>query len=137
MATLLRGSALITGAGSGIGQYAAYAFARYGIKQLAITDIKQENLQTTVDGLKKQAPNVDVEAIAMDCASEADVKRTIQQVVNKFGKLNIAVNNAGIGGPPLRTTEYELKDWQRVIDVNLTGVWLCQREELKQMLKQE
>jgi NAD(P)-dependent dehydrogenase (short-subunit alcohol dehydrogenase family) len=137
MATLLRGTALITGAGSGIGQYAAFAFAKHGIKKLAITDIKEENLQETVDALKKQAPDVEVEPICMDCAKEADVERMIDQVVKRFGRLDIAVNNAGIGGPVIGSAETELNGWQRVIDINLTGVWLCQRAELRQMLKQE
>lgn len=135
--SLLRGTALITGAGSGIGQYTAFAFARHGIKKLAITDIKQENLQSTVDALKKQAPDIEVEPIQMDCASEADVNRTIDQVVERFGRLDIAVNNAGIGGPPVGTTEVELSAWQRLMDVNVNGVWMCQRAELRQMLKQE
>lgn len=137
MVTLLRGAALITGAGSGIGQYTAFAFARYGIKRLAITDIKKENLQSTVDELKKQAPEVEVEPIQMDCGSEADVNRTIEQVVKRFGRLDIAVNNAGIGGPAAGTTDVELSAWRKLMDINVNGVWMCQRAELGQMLKQE
>jgi len=137
MATLLRGTALITGAGSGIGQYAAYAFARYGVKKLAITDIKPENLQSTVDGLKKQAPSVEVEPIQMDCTSETDINKTIDHVVKKFGRLDIAVNNAGTGGPLVETTKVELSEWQKLMDLNVNGVWLCERAELRQMLKQE
>jgi len=137
MATLLRGTALITGAGSGIGQYAAFAFARYGVKKLAITDIKADNLQSTVDALKKQAPDVEVEPIQMDCSSEADINRTFDHVVKKFGRLDIAVNNAGIGGPLEETDKVELSAWQKLIDLNLTGVFMCERAELRQMLKQE
>jgi len=137
MASILRGTAYITGAGSGIGQYTAYAFARYGVKKMALTDIKPENLKTTVDQLKKDAPDVEVEAIQMDTSKEEDVNRSIEQTVRRFGRLDYAVNNAGVGGPAKGTTEVELSEWKRLMDINLHGVWMCQRAQLRQMLKQD
>jgi NAD(P)-dependent dehydrogenase (short-subunit alcohol dehydrogenase family) len=119
MASLLRGTAYITGAGSGIGQFTALAFARHGVKNLALTDIIPKNLQTTIDLLKKEAPDVQVEAIQMDTGKEEDVERSISQTIKRFGRIDYAVNNAGIGGTPIPTVDQSLADWQRVVDVNL------------------
>jgi NAD(P)-dependent dehydrogenase (short-subunit alcohol dehydrogenase family) len=89
--------AFITGAGSGIGQYTAYAFARHGVRHLALLDIKPENLETTASQLKKDYDDIEIESIKMDTANEGDVKSAIQQTVKRFGRLDYAVNNAGIG----------------------------------------
>lgn len=118
-ASILRGTAYITGAGSGIGQHTAYAFARYGVKKMALTDIKPENLETTVAQLKKDYSDVEIEAIQMDTSKEEDVDRSIAQTVKRFGRLDFAVNNAGIGGPPKQTTEVELSEWQNLMAINL------------------
>lgn len=118
-ASILRGTAYITGAGSGIGQFTAYAFARYGVKKMALTDIKGETLESTVAQLKRDYSDVEVEAIQMDTSKEDDVDMSIAQTVKRFGRLDFAVNNAGIGSPPKQTTEVELSEWQRVMDINL------------------
>jgi NAD(P)-dependent dehydrogenase (short-subunit alcohol dehydrogenase family) len=128
MASLLRGTAYITGAGSGIGQYTALAFARNGVKQLALTDIVPKNLQTTIDLLKKESPDVQIEAIHMDTGKEEDVERSIAQTVKRFGGIDYAINNAGIGGTPIETVNQTLSDWQRVVDVNLNVCCLDERE---------
>jgi NAD(P)-dependent dehydrogenase (short-subunit alcohol dehydrogenase family) len=118
-ASILRGTAYITGAGSGIGQYTAYAFARYGVKKMTLTDIKPENLETTVAQLKKDYSDIEVEAIQMDTSKEKDVDSSIAQAVKRFGRLDFAVNNAGVGGPAKGTTEVELSEWQKLMDINL------------------
>jgi NAD(P)-dependent dehydrogenase (short-subunit alcohol dehydrogenase family) len=118
-ASILRGTAYITGAGSGIGQYTAYAFARYGVKKMALTDIKPENLEITVAQLKKDYADIEIEAIQMDTSKEADVDRSIAQTVKRFGRLDFAVNNAGVGGPAKGTHEVELSEWQKLMDINL------------------
>ncbi|KAF2404129.1 oxidoreductase, partial [Trichodelitschia bisporula] len=137
MSTLLSGTAFITGAGSGIGQSVAYAFARDGITNLALADINKDGLSTTAAELSRRHPNVVVELITLDTSNEAAVDAAIAKTVEKFGRLDVAVNNAGIAGPQKGGAEAALKDWQRCLDVNLTGVWLCQRAELRVMLKQE
>jgi NAD(P)-dependent dehydrogenase (short-subunit alcohol dehydrogenase family) len=119
MASLLRGTAYITGAGSGIGQFTALAFARNGVKKMALTDIIPKNLETTIDLLKKQSPDVEIEAIQMDTGKEEDVERSIAQTIKRFGGIDYAINNAGIGGNGKPTVEQDLTDWQRVVDVNL------------------
>lgn len=154
MASLLRGAAFITGAGSGesyysflpctcfdsiqgIGQYTAYALARHGVRQLAICDIRPDVLKNTSNELQKQHNDIEVLSIEMDTSKEDSVRSAIDQTVKKFGRLDIAINNAGIGGTQKQTPDQELSDWQRVMDVNVNGVWLCQRAQIRQMLKQE
>ncbi len=73
----------------------------------------------------------------MDVSKEDSVNSAVDQTVKQFGRLDIAINNAGIGGAGKQTAEQELKDWQRVFDINVNGVWLCQRAQIRQMLKQE
>lgn len=155
MASLLRGVAFITGAGSGmlvpylllypdaqlirigIGQYTAYALARHGVKQFAICDIRPEVLNTTSIELKNQHKDIEVLNLETDTSKEDSVQSAIDQTVKKFGRLDIAINNAGIGGNSAQTEDQTLSEWQRVMDVNVNGVWLCQRAEIRQMLKQE
>jgi NAD(P)-dependent dehydrogenase (short-subunit alcohol dehydrogenase family) len=127
MASLLKGVTFITGAGSGIGQYAAYALARHGVRQLALCDIRPDVLKTTSEELKKRYEDVEVLNIEMDTSKEDSVNSAVDQTVKQFGRLDIALNNAGIGGAQKQTPDQELKDWQRVMDINVNGVWLCQR----------
>ncbi|KAK4542635.1 hypothetical protein LTR36_006684 [Oleoguttula mirabilis] len=121
---------------TGIGQYTAYAFAKYGVRQLALCDIKPEALEQTSNELKKNFPDVEILSIQMDTSKEDEVNSAVDQTVKKFSRLDIAVNNAGIsGGGP--TDQLEFEDWRRVLSINLDGVWLCQRAQIRQMLKQE
>ncbi|KAF2093573.1 oxidoreductase [Rhizodiscina lignyota] len=136
MASLLKGVGYITGAGSGIGQFTALAFARHGARALTITDISPSNLSRTVELLKQQSPNVELLPIEMDVADEASVDDSVAQTVKQFGRLDMAVNNAGLGGAPKMTVDQTKEDWQRVVDINLTGVWLCQRAQVRQMMGQ-
>ena len=122
---------------TGIGQYTAYALARHGVKQFAICDIRPDVLKTTADELKNQHKDVDVLNIEMNTAKEDEVQSAVDQTVKRFGRLDIAINNAGIGGNGAQTEEQTLSEWQRVMDVNVNGVWLCQRAQIRQMLKQE
>ncbi|KAF2434835.1 oxidoreductase [Tothia fuscella] len=134
---LNKGTAYITGAGSGIGQYAAYSFAKYGAKNLALTDVNPKSLETTIAQLKKDYPEVQTLAITMDTSKEADVDRSIAETVAKFGRLDYAVNNAGIGGAPKGTVDLSIDDFNRTCSINLSGVWMCQRAQLRVMLKQD
>lgn len=75
--------------------------------------------------------------LPMDVRKSAEVKDGIAQTVGKFGRLDVAVNNAGIGGSGKRTHEIEEDEWDRVVDVNLNGVRRCQKEQLAIMINQE
>lgn len=123
---------------TGIGQYTAYALARYGLRQLALCDIRPEVLKDTTKELRKNhGDDIQLLSLEMDTSKEDSVHSAINDTVKAFFRLDIAVNNAGIGGIPKPTAENELEDWQRVMSVNLNGVWLCQRAQIRQMLKQD
>lgn len=94
-------------------------------------------LEGTRDELKSKYPQLEVLILATDVANEASVDSAVNAAVEKFGRIDIGVNSAGISGVIKHSAELEPKDWQKVIDVNQTGVWLCQRAMIKQMLKQE
>jgi NAD(P)-dependent dehydrogenase (short-subunit alcohol dehydrogenase family) len=72
----------------------------------------------------------------MDTSHEAAVNAAVEKTVDKFGRMDIAVNNAGIGGE-VRTDLEEFEKWRKILSVNLDGVWLCQRAQIRQMLQQE
>ncbi|CAK7201382.1 hypothetical protein SEUCBS139899_004086 [Sporothrix eucalyptigena] len=137
MSGLVKGTAFITGAASGIGQYAALAFARNGITNLALADINLEALEASSKELQEKYPNVNVINLQVDVQSGEQVKATVAKVVAKFGRLDIAVNNAGIGGSGKPTHEVDEEEWRRVINIDLDGVWRCQKEELAIMVNQE
>ncbi|KAF2841024.1 oxidoreductase [Patellaria atrata CBS 101060] len=134
---LLRGTAFITGAGSGIGQHTAYALATHGISRLALADISTPSLRTTISALQHEHPDIEVLPLQMNVASEEDVKRGIRETMKRFGRLDCAINNAGIGGRLAPSTEVERAEWESVMSVNLMGCWLCLREEVAVMRGQE
>lgn len=72
-----------------------------------------------------------------DMSNENEIKTAFQQVVLKFGRIDYAINNAAIASPFVTTGDAELKDFDRVQNINLRGTWLCEREELRQMINQE
>lgn len=124
--------ALITGGASGIGRSAALAFARAGAN-VAIVDINPELGEVTAQQLRELG--VKSHYIHCDISDKAQVQAMVARVVDEFGRLDIAVNSAGIGlsGPDEACS---LEDWQRVIDINLTGTWLCAQAQAQQMIKQ-
>ncbi|KYK57669.1 short chain dehydrogenase reductase family oxidoreductase [Drechmeria coniospora] len=135
---LLRGAAFITGAasakthelGPGIGKYTALAFAKHGVSCLALADVNLDALNASVEALREQYPHVETLTLHMDVRKAEEVQLAVSQAVAKFGRLDIAVNNAGVGGKTLLTHELDEAEWQRVIDINLNGVYRCQKEEL-------
>jgi len=125
--------ALVTGASSGIGRACALAFAREGA-QVVIGDV-------SVDGGKETAHLITEakgEAIFFksDVSKRANVEALIQTAVRTYGRLDYACNNAGIEGTQALTADYPEEVWNRVLSTNLTGVWLCMKYEIPQMLKQ-
>jgi NAD(P)-dependent dehydrogenase (short-subunit alcohol dehydrogenase family) len=120
---------VVTGGASGIGRAAVEAFARLGAQVTA--------LDRNPDTLARLAAEVDaVETRELDVASAADVDATIDAIAERHGRLDVAVNNAGIsrGLGWLHATDES--HWDAVIDVNLKGVWLCMRAELRHMYAQ-
>jgi NAD(P)-dependent dehydrogenase (short-subunit alcohol dehydrogenase family) len=125
--------ALITGAGSGIGRATAKIFAREGAR-LVLADVVEAGGQETL-GMVKTA-GVDAIFVKTDVSKSSEVDATVSKAVETFGRLDCAFNNAGIGGAGKLTHEYSESEWDRVIAINLTGVWLCMKAELTQMVKQ-
>jgi NAD(P)-dependent dehydrogenase (short-subunit alcohol dehydrogenase family) len=122
--------ALVTGAGSGIGRAVALLFAQRGAKVLA-ADIDEANAIGTV-----RAIDGDAVAARVDVADDASVGAMVKTAVDRFGGLDYACNIAGISPAPKAFTDHTLAEWQRVIDVNLTGVFLCLQHELRQFVEQ-
>jgi NAD(P)-dependent dehydrogenase (short-subunit alcohol dehydrogenase family) len=125
--------AVVTGAGSGIGRACALAFAEEGAK-VVVADIAVAGGEETVRMIK--AANGEAAFILCDVAKSVDVNALMAMTVKTYGRLDYACNNAGIGGPPMTSGEYREEDWRAVIDVNLTGAWLCMKYELPIMQKQ-
>ncbi len=125
--------ALITGAGSGIGRASALAFAREGAK-VAVADIVVEGGEETVRMVKEAGGEAFF--IKVDVSNATDVEAMVNTVVDTYGRIDCAYNNAGIEGRLASTDEYPEDVFDKVIDINLTGVWLCMKYELPHMLKQ-
>lgn len=87
--------------------------------------------------VQKQWPGVEVLQLRIDVGSSEDVKKGLAEVVSQFGRLDVAVNNAGITGGRQRVHELDEADWNGVMNINLNGVYRCQREELAIMVDQE
>ena len=131
-------SALVTGGASGIGRATALAFAREGAR-VAVADILEEATQSTVTEI--EAMGGQALAIACDVTDDDAVKAMIAATVDAFGSLDCAFNNAGIAPYQVNAGWQKIADvapeaWRRLIDVNLTGVWLCLRHEVAQMRAQ-
>ncbi|KAK7921589.1 hypothetical protein PG985_009611 [Apiospora marii] len=137
MANLLSGSALITGAASGIGHQTALAFAKYGKTKLALAGLDPGALAKTAEAIRAQYPDVETLELRMDVRSTAEVKAGFDAAIAKFGRLDVAVLNAGVRGPQTLTDETDDAAFDETLDINLAGVWRCQREALRVMLAQE
>ncbi len=124
--------ALITGGASGIGRASALAFAREGAK-VAVADVLVEGAGETV-GLIESGGGQAI-AIEADVSNAANVEAMVQKVIEAYGRIDCAFNNAGIEGQVASTEEYSEEIFDRVIDINLTGVWLCLKYEIPRMLE--
>ena len=123
----------ITGAASGIGRASALAFAAEGAR-VAVLDrsaVALEAVQTSLTGA-----GTDVVAIQCDVSAPEEVEAAIKRVVDRFGRLDIAFNNAGVENKAARTHEIDLAEWDRILNINLRGTFVCMKHELAQMVKQ-
>jgi NAD(P)-dependent dehydrogenase (short-subunit alcohol dehydrogenase family) len=124
---------IVTGGTSGIGRDAAVLFARAGAK-VVVAGRREAEGKETIDLIR--AVGGDALFVKMDVSRAAEVKALVQKTVEKFGRLDVAFNNAGIEGNWIPITEQSEEDWDSVIDINLKGTWLCLKYEIQQMLKQ-
>jgi len=126
--------ALVTGAGSGIGRASALALAEAGAKVL-VTDVKEDGGAETVAMIEQNGG--EAAFLRVDVTQEADVEAMVRAAVDRWGRLDCAHNNAGIAERRVTMGEMTEEVWDRTIDINLKGVWLCMKHELHQMAQQD
>jgi NAD(P)-dependent dehydrogenase (short-subunit alcohol dehydrogenase family) len=124
--------ALVTGASSGIGRAAAEAFVRRGYATVLV-DCDVAMGQRVLAELQPQG---EVMFLACDVADDSAVADTIDKAVAAYGRLDAAFNAAGVDGEQKPTAECSTKNWDRIMSVNLKGLWFCMKYEIRQMLKQ-
>jgi NAD(P)-dependent dehydrogenase (short-subunit alcohol dehydrogenase family) len=128
--------AFVTGAASGIGRACARTFVKEGCTRLILGDLggDLEDVAQELIGVNAAVRTVLVKA---DVSSLDDVERMVAEGVKQFGAIHYAVNCAGItSNPRVRTHEMPTESWDRVNDVNIRGLWFCQRAQIQQMMKQ-
>ena len=123
--------AMITGAGSGVGRATAQALAQAGW-QLALVGRKRETLDETAKTLTG-----DHLVLPADVGDPAAVKAVFARIKDKFGRLDMLFNNAGMGTPPVPIEELSFEQWQACVGVNLTGAFLCTQEAIRMMKAQD
>jgi NAD(P)-dependent dehydrogenase (short-subunit alcohol dehydrogenase family) len=123
--------ALVTGAASGIGRATALAFARAGARVM-LADLDPAGVESAARDVVATSRGADGDAASVraDVSNPADVRAMVDHVVERFGGLDFAFNNAGIEGALATTADYPEDVWQRVLAVNLTGVFLCMKQEI-------
>lgn len=122
--------AVVTGGSKGIGKATAHLLAKEGAK-VAVTDIADDKGKEVVDDINKSGG--EAEYYHLDVAKEADVKECFGKVKDKFGKIDVLVNNAGIAGPDKPTHEIDEDEWNKLLDVNVNGVFLCTKHAIPYM----
>ncbi|MFC1862898.1 glucose 1-dehydrogenase [Thermodesulfobacteriota bacterium] len=131
--------AIVTGGASGIGKVAAQTLAREGAKVVVTTDSNIKGGEETIDLIKSAGGEATF--IKCDVSNAVDVEKTVDKCIEIYGRLDFAFNNAGIGPDGKRIPIFFLADcpeeiWDRTIDVNLKGAFLCMKYEIRQMMKQ-
>jgi NAD(P)-dependent dehydrogenase (short-subunit alcohol dehydrogenase family) len=125
---------LVTGAGSGIGRASALLFGAEGARGVIASDVNADAVHETLELLRDSG--ADAIATVTDIAVASQVEAMIATCVERYGRLDCAHNNAGIAGEPARTADCTEENWRRVLDVMLTGTWLCVKHEIRQMIMQ-
>ncbi len=124
--------ALVTGAGRGLGRGFAMALAEAGA-DVAVADVIAENAERTAAEIAKATGRQTI-AVHADITKPEDVRRMVEVTVQTFGRLDIAVNNAGISIPIKSALDVTPEEWRKQMDVNLNGTWQCLREEARAMI---
>lgn len=124
--------ALVTGASSGIGRAVALVWAREGAK-VVVSDVNKKGGEETVALVKAQGG--DAIFVAADVGKAEDGSMLVERTVSHYGRLDVACNNAGIGGPIAPTADYPLEGWAQVININLSGVFFGMKYQIAAMLK--
>ena len=126
--------AVVTGAGSGIGRAVALAFLRDGYK-VALAGRRRDALDATDAAAGATGSNA--LPVATDVSNPVSVAALFKSVKDTFGRLDVLFNNAGVGAPPVNLEDLTFEQWKNVVDINLTGSFLCTQEAMKLMKSQE
>jgi len=129
----------LTGGGSGIGKAAALEFARAGAS-LVLCDINEEAARETaaeVEALGSESLGAEALALVCDVRDKKQVQAALAAALEKFGRIDIAINNAGVEHAMLPITECDDEEWDQILDVNLKGLFYCLKNELQQMIRQK
>jgi NAD(P)-dependent dehydrogenase (short-subunit alcohol dehydrogenase family) len=124
--------AVVTGAASGIGRTSAQFYARDGAK-VVVSDIDPDKGEETVQSIKQAGG--EAAFVQADVSSPEQCQEMAHFVMERFGRLDIAFNNAGIGGEQNPTADYSIEGWQKLIGINLSGVFYCMKYQIPAMLK--
>ncbi len=124
--------AVVTGAASGIGRSVAQLFAQNGT-HVVVADVDLEGGRKTVDTI--QSDGGQAIFVETDVSSPAACERMVQKAVDTYGRLDYACNNAGIAGEQNLIADYSIEGWQRLISINLSGVFFCMKYEIPAVLK--
>jgi len=124
--------AIVTGGGSGIGRSVALSFAREGVKVM-VTDVDEKGGAETVRLVEEKGGTA--RFFKADVSNAAEVEQLVRATVEAFGALHFVCNNAGIGGPAAPVGEYPVDGWDKVIAINLSGVFYGMRYQIPEMLK--
>lgn len=124
-------TAIVTGSTFGIGRATAIQFARHGAN-VVCADWEQD--EETVHLIEKEGGNSIF--VKCDVSKEEDIKNLIEKTIDRFGRLDFAFNNAGIEGLSAKTHECSVENWDKVIGINLKGLWLCMKHQIPHMLHQ-
>ncbi len=130
---LLGKVSIVTGGTSGIGRDTAILFAKAGSK-VVVAGRREKEGKEVVDAIL--AAGGEALFVKTDVSQNAEVRALVQKTVERFGRLDIAFNNAGIEGNWIPIVDQSEEDWDSTIDINVKGVWLCLKYEIQQMLKQ-
>ncbi|KAJ9611626.1 hypothetical protein H2200_004810 [Cladophialophora chaetospira] len=134
---LMTGVGLVTGAASGIGRACANVLVQEGCTRLVLSDLTRKGLDQISNELKDIDSTVETLLFIGDMSKEADVNQMVEDGVSRFGAIHYCINSAGVTSKPrLRTHELETEAFDRVININLRGLWLCERAQIRQFLKQ-
>jgi NAD(P)-dependent dehydrogenase (short-subunit alcohol dehydrogenase family) len=125
--------AFVTGAGSGIGRATALAFARAGASVM-VADLSEQGSRETARLIEEQGGRA--LAVKCDVTRSEDVKAALDKTIAAFGRLDFAFNNAGVEQRNAALADFEEEEWNRIMDVNLRGVFLCMKYEIPLLLKQ-
>lgn len=124
--------ALVTGGSSGIGRATSLLFAREGAK-VVVSDVNVQGGEETVGMIEKRGG--DAVFVKTDVSKAAEVEALIDKAVKTYGRLDCAANNAGVGPQMTTLLRYSEEEWDRTMDINLKGVWLCLKYQIPRMLE--